>query len=162
MYTPRGSFTPAEDPWVDPDGTVRDPFRPTIQHGNVKSVAEMEADRRQHPAAVRRMLAELDVLVFTLSLTECWLSREDGAVFPLCPGVEGGTFDLVRYAFLDRIVMEVTTNMAVVLAALRAVSSPAEVDLACVADGDRSGGRARPFRHDPLEVGAGGGSADAG
>lgn len=124
-----GRFTPAEGPWVDADGTVRDPFRPTIQPGNFVSVAEMEADRRQHLAAVRRMFETLDVFVFTLGLTECWRSSEDGAVFPLCPGVEGGRFDPGRYFFHNQDVVEVIKDMQHVLDALKTVNARAEVIL---------------------------------
>ena len=124
-----GDFTPVEPAWLDPDGTVRDPFRPTIQPGNFISIAEMEADRRQHLAAVRRMFETLDVFVFTLGLTEGWLSREDGAAFPLCPGVEGGQFDPARYVFHNQSVTEVTEDMEAVLTRLHAVNPAAQVIL---------------------------------
>ncbi|MBP1805044.1 GSCFA domain-containing protein [Rubellimicrobium aerolatum] len=124
-----GRFAPSEPAWIDPDGTVRDPFRPTVQPGNFVSVAEMEIDRRQHLAAVRRMLTDLDVFVFTLGLTEGWLSREDGAAFPLCPGVEGGTFDPARHVFHNQTVAEVVEDMEAVLATLRAVNPRAQVCL---------------------------------
>lgn len=122
-----GRFTPVEAPWIDADGTVRDPFRPTVQPGNYVSVAEMEIDRAQHFAAVRRMFEELDVFVFTLGLTECWESLEDGAVFPLCPGVEGGAFDPAKYAFRNQTVTEVVEDMNAFIEALRAVNPRAEM-----------------------------------
>ncbi|WP_370206903.1 GSCFA domain-containing protein [Pararhodobacter marinus] len=122
-----GRFTPAEAAWTDPDGTVRDPFRPTIQPGNFASVAEMEVDRAQHFAAVRRMFEELDVFVFTLGLTECWESLEDGAVFPLCPGVEGGDFDPAKYAFRNQGVAEIVEDMNAFIEALRAVNPTAQM-----------------------------------
>lgn len=124
-----GRFTPAEPAWHDPDGTVRDPFRPTVQPGNYVSVAEMEADRAQHLAAVRTMFETLDVFVFTLGLTECWRSRTDGAVFPLCPGVEGGCFDPAAYAFYNQTAEDVTADMTAFLAALQAVNPGAQVIL---------------------------------
>lgn len=124
-----GIFTPAEAAWIDPDGTVRDPFRPTVQPGNFISVAEMEADRRQHLAAVRRMFETLDVFVFTLGLTEGWLSRQDGAAFPLCPGVEGGQFDPAKYTFHNQTASEVVEDIEAVLAKLRAINPAAQVIL---------------------------------
>ena len=48
------------------------------------------------------MFENLDVFVFTLGLTECWRSRQDGAVYPLCPGVEGGAFDPDKYEFYNQ------------------------------------------------------------
>jgi GSCFA family len=50
-------------------------------------------------ACVRRSLAEMDVFVFTLGLTECWEDVEDGAIFPIAPGVAGGAFDAQKIRF---------------------------------------------------------------
>ena len=122
-------FTPKEGPWTDADGSVRDPFRPTVQPGNFATISEMDIDRRQHLAAVRRMFETLDVFVFTLGLTECWRSHQDGAVFPLCPGVEGGTFDPKRYFFHNQDVGEVHKDMQYVLDELRTVNANAQVIL---------------------------------
>lgn len=124
-----GLFAPKEGAWIDPDGTVRDPFRPAVQPGNFVSVAEMEADRRLHLKAVKHMFETLDVFVFTLGLTECWRSREDGAVFPLCPGVEGGTFDPERYEFYNQPVGDVIADMEQVIAYLGRVNPKAEIIL---------------------------------
>lgn len=124
-----GIFTPAEAPWIDADGTVRDPFRPTVQPGNFISIAEMEMDRRQHLGSVRTMFETLDVFVFTLGLTESWKSRADGAVFPLCPGVEGGQFDADRYVFENQSVTSVIGDMQSFLAGLRQVNPAAQVVL---------------------------------
>jgi hypothetical protein len=124
-----GLFTPEEPAWIDADGTVRDPFRPNVQPDGYISVAEMEFDRVQHLAAVREMFEALDVFVFTLGLTECWESRVDGAVFPLCPGVEGGTFDPGRYAFRNQDVTEVIEDMTAFFNKLNAVNPEAQVIL---------------------------------
>lgn len=125
----QNAFRPSEAPWIDPDGSVRDPFRPTIQPGNFVSTAEMLADRHAHLAAVKKMFETLDVFVFTLGLTECWRSREDGAVFPLCPGVEGGAFDESCYFFHNQSVVEVIIDMNVAIAYLKQVNPSAHVIL---------------------------------
>lgn len=124
-----GTFLPAEGPWIDPDGTVRDPFRPTVQPGNFINVEEMEIDRDIHLSTVRKMFEHLDVFVFTLGLTECWRSREDGAAFPLCPGVEGGSFDELRYVFHNETVGEVCENLDHVVSLLKRVNPKAQVVL---------------------------------
>ncbi len=124
-----GEFSPEEDAWIEPDGTVKDPFRPTTQPGGFVSVAEMHADRRQHFAAVREMFETLDVFVFTLGLTECWISRADGAVFPLCPGVEGGVFDAAKYGFYNQTVEDVVADMSAFLDRLSAINEAAQVIL---------------------------------
>lgn len=122
-----GRFEPAEDVWFDAPDMVRDPFRPTTQPGGFISEAEMRLDRAQHLAAVRRMFEELDVFVFTLGLTECWRAREDGAIFPLCPGVEGGEFDPERHEFYNQPVDEVIGDLAAFRDALTAVNPGAQI-----------------------------------
>ena len=124
-----GEFSPAEEAWVEPDGSVKDPFRPSTQPGGFVSVAEMEADRRHHLAAVREMFETLDVFVFTLGLTECWLSRADGAAFPLCPGVEGGVFDAEKYAFYNQTVEDVVADMSAFIDRLAIINKTAEIIL---------------------------------
>jgi hypothetical protein len=124
-----GTFSPAEDMWVEVDGAVRDPYRPTVQPGGFVSESEMHADRAQHFAAVRKMFETLDVFVFTLGLTEYWASSRDGAVFPLCPGVDGGRFDPERYAFHNQDVAEVTSDMSEFIDALKLVNPNAEIVL---------------------------------
>lgn len=94
-------FTPAEAAWERPDGRWADPFRPEIEPGGFASVADLEADRARHLAAVRALLGSLDVFVFTLGLTEAWQSRVDGAVFPLAPGVVAGRHDPTLHSFVN-------------------------------------------------------------
>lgn len=124
-----GEFVPAEDVWRTPAGLIVDPFRPTTQPGGYASEAEMQIDRVQHLSAVRRMLETLDVFVFTLGLTETWRSRSDGAVFPLCPGVEGGKFDPERYEYYNQTVEEVVIDLSQFLDKLASVNPRAQVIL---------------------------------
>lgn len=124
-----GRFDPREPAWVGKDGAIVDPFRPTAQPGGYVSYDEMVADRAQHLAAVRRMFETLDVFVFTLGLTECWRSRDDGAVFPICPGVEGGRFDPERYEFHNQGVQEVIADMTRFTEHLARVNPKAQVIL---------------------------------
>jgi len=102
-----GRFAPIEDCWEEERDVFLDPFRPSAQPGGFISRAELDADRAQHFEAVRAMFETLDVFVFTLGLTECWRSKVDGAVFPLCPGVEGGRFDPESHEFYNQDVADV-------------------------------------------------------
>lgn len=121
LYTPRqllqlvqrayGEFTPAERPWRLGEGWI-DPFRPAVQPGGFASEQELVLDREQHLRAVREGLERMKVFVFTLGLTECWASREDGAVFPVCPGVSGGEFDPARYELVNLGVAEAAADLA--------------------------------------------------
>jgi hypothetical protein len=114
-----GEFTPADDCW--PMGTAWvDPFRPRIQPGGFSSPAEMRADRVVHLAAVRAALLEAEVLILTLGMTECWRSRHDGAVYPVCPGRDFGVFDPERYGFEN---LDVTTTQSALCAAIEKLHS---------------------------------------
>ncbi len=80
-------FEPLDEAWTRPDGALVDPFRPQVEPAGFADIAALRADRATHLAAVRRMFETCDVFVFTLGLTEAWVSGVDGAVFPLAPGV---------------------------------------------------------------------------
>ncbi|WP_210447113.1 GSCFA domain-containing protein [Vibrio crassostreae] len=96
-----GLFQPSEKAWVRQDGKLIDCFRPLIEPNGFSSLRELEDSRETHLASVRDMFENLDVFVFTLGLTEAWLSRKDGAVLPLAPGVVGGEFDKSKYEFVN-------------------------------------------------------------
>ena len=106
-----GLYLPEDDIWDGPNGRYIDPFRPQIQPNGFASKAEYKADRLQHLAAIRRAIEQLNVFVFTLGLTETWVSKRDGAAYPLCPGVAGGTFDSEHYGFLNLTVADVTNDL---------------------------------------------------
>jgi hypothetical protein len=116
-----GRLTPCEDAW-SMNGRWFDPFRPAIQPDGYASRQEFEADRRQHFAAVRRAFETMDVFIFTLGFTECWASRLDGMVYPICPGVAAGEFDPDRHALLNLSVGDVTADLIAFIAEVRAIN----------------------------------------
>jgi hypothetical protein len=123
-----GAFVPAETVWQR-EGIWIDPFRPTIQPGGFLSAQEFAADQAQHFAAVRAAFETLDVLVFTLGLTEAWIDRADGAVLPVCPGVAGGEFSDARHMFHRFGVDDIVADMTRFITALRARNPAARVIL---------------------------------
>ncbi len=124
-----GQLSPKEDCWEEEDGSFLDPYRPTVQPRGYVSLAEMHADRAQHLAAVRRMFETLDVFVFTLGLTEFWMSSEDGVAFPLCPGVEGGAFAPERHVYHNQDVSEVVTDLTTFTEGLKSINPSAQIIL---------------------------------
>ncbi len=76
-----------------------------------------------------KAVEQLDVFVFTLGLTEGWVSRGDGAAFPLCPGVAGGTFSEEHYAFLNLRVADVIADLATAISFLHSKNASARVIL---------------------------------
>ncbi len=122
-----GSYVPKDNIWTRPDGNFADPFRPRIQPDGFASVAELTRDRAQHFAAVREAFENLDVFIFTLGLTETWYSADDGAVYPLCPGVAAGDFDKTLHKFANFSVDEVTADMNAFIQRLRSVNPEAKI-----------------------------------
>jgi hypothetical protein len=123
-----GRLVPREVYWERASRFV-DPFRPRITPTGYATVEELVADREQHLEAVRRMFEQSGVFLFTLGLTEHWRDRSDGAVFPYCPGVDGGSFDPARHEFHNATVRETVDSLAAFLAALRKVNAAARVIL---------------------------------
>jgi len=116
-------FVPKDSVWTCGEHRF-DPFRPSIQPGGFASALEFELDQAQHFAAVRRAFSQAYVLVFTLGLTECWASKEDGAVYPIAPGVLAGEYDPNRHELLNLSVDEVVTDIAEFVRNVR-ISNPA-------------------------------------
>jgi hypothetical protein len=115
-----GAFEPAETAWQNREGRWIDPFRPSVEPGGFATIEDLEADRARHLAAVRQLFEECDILVFTLGLTEGWRSKADGAVYPLAPGVAGGTFDPQAHEFVNFTVAETEQNLRSFLDAVKA------------------------------------------
>lgn len=124
-----GAYHPQESVWSGKAGGFVDPYRPQIEPNGFVDEAALEASRKEHFAAVRRMLRETDVLVFTLGLTEGWRSRADGAVFPLAPGVAGGAMDKNKYEFINFDVDSIRQDLHEVIAHLKRINPACRVIL---------------------------------
>lgn len=124
-----GTFESSADVWRGDHGGFVDPFRPSIQPAGFATERELERDREQHLAAVRRAFEELSTFVFTLGLTECWVDAEDGTVYPSAPGVFGGEFDSARHRFVNLDVEEVVGEMHAFVRELRGVNPGARLVL---------------------------------
>lgn len=104
-------FVPGDDAWTTSEGHLVDPLRPTIQPRGYASIEELRTDRAQHLRCVRRMFTELDYFVFTLGLTEEWVSERDGTAYPVCPGVHGGAFDPSVHKLVNHTVASVHADL---------------------------------------------------
>lgn len=124
-----GRFVPDEHYWTRNDGTYVDPFRPQIEPDGFTSVDALDTSREVLFAAVRAMLESMDVFVFTLGLTEGWRSKVDGAVFPLAPGVAGGTADFDRYEFVNFSAEEVTADLFKAVDLIRVINPSCRIIL---------------------------------
>ncbi len=108
IYTPRqmlqtlqramGLFDPVDDAWVK-NGKLLDPLRPMIEPAGYDDKQQLDDARNAHLAAVRRVFTKTKIFVFTLGLTEAWINKKDGMVYPMCPGTTGGEFDSDTHGF---------------------------------------------------------------
>ncbi|MDB6162881.1 MAG: hypothetical protein JWL98_313 [Xanthomonadaceae bacterium] len=117
----------AEAAWLRADGRYVDALRPQIDPDGFASIQAVRDERRVHLDAVRRMFTECDVFVFTLGLTETWRSLADGTVYPLAPGVSGGSFDESLHAFVNLDIHDVLSDLNTFLAGLKRVNPSVRV-----------------------------------
>lgn len=96
-----------------------DPFRPFVQDGGFPTLQEYQADRAQHFAAVRRIVEDSDVFVFTLGLTEGWENVQDGTVYAICPGCGAGEHRPDQHRFHNFSVSEVTDDLCAAIDFMR-------------------------------------------
>ena len=116
-----GRFRPSEDRWVLADDLIVDPFRPGLKYPAISN-REFDLLTAQHLAKVLDAVRVANVFVFTLGLTEAWVSRQDGAVFPACPGTVAGTFDPARHSFYNFSSREVVEDLVDLIEIVREVN----------------------------------------
>lgn len=101
-----GAATPQHIVW-EKNGRYYDALRPSVEPEGLDSPEEVLLHRKGHLTVVRRMLRSMDLFVFTFGLTEAWVDKRDGTVFPTAPGTIAGTFDPDIFEFKNFTVAEV-------------------------------------------------------
>lgn len=113
----RGEFDPVEQVWKA-NGRYYDPFRPNVEPDGLQTPEEVLASARAHLDAVLRLYGKAGLVVFTFGLTEGWLNRGDGSVYPTSPGTIAGEFDPGKYEFHNFTFSEVLADAEAVMAIL--------------------------------------------
>lgn len=116
-----------DEVWQDKAGRYVDPFRPNLCGEGYTSAAEVLEEQQKHLQNVRHMFETLDAFVFTMGVTETWINRQTGAVYPICPGVTAGTFDPNTYEFVNLDYATILDEMETFLSRLREVNPKAKV-----------------------------------
>jgi hypothetical protein len=124
-----GELQPTAKAWRRPDGRLVDPFRPMIEPDGYETEEEVENSRAQHLAAVRYLFETLDVLVFTLGLTEAWRLKRDGSLFPVAPGVVAGEWDPSAYEFINFGADEIANDLEQLIRKMASVNPHAKLIL---------------------------------
>lgn len=101
--------------WQRADGRFVDALRPRVEPEGLESAEEVRLLRRDHLARVADTLRQTDVLIFTLGLAEAWEDTETGRIYPVCPGVAGGTFDPDRHRLRRFRAEEIAADLAEIL-----------------------------------------------
>lgn len=95
-----GTRTPVDFIWSK-DGRYYDALRPGVEPKGLSTEEDVIHSRRSHIAKVAELLKRLDLFIFTLGLTECWVHRESGTVYPTAPGTLAGSYDEQTHQFIN-------------------------------------------------------------
>lgn len=95
-----GLWKPQNHIW-EKEGRFFDALRPAVEPEGLASAQEVIAHRQEHLSQVKRLFKKLDLFVFTLGLTEMWVHKESGTVYPSAPGTIAGEYDPNKYQFIN-------------------------------------------------------------
>lgn len=115
-----GYQTPSDDFFVE-NGRYFDPLRPTIPMKGFDSAEQLQTARTATLSAFRDSIAQANIFVFTLGLTEAW-THVDGTVYPLCPGTVKGVFDPTQHQFINYSHAAIVADMSWIIERLREVN----------------------------------------
>jgi hypothetical protein len=93
------------------DGRWVDMLRPRAVPMGFESHEHACADRAFHLHAVRQMLGQMDVFLFTLGLTETWVNTSGNYCYPVVPGAIAGRFDAALHGFRNFRVSEIVSDL---------------------------------------------------
>lgn len=120
-----GERAPATLAWQNDAGGWVDALRPSVEPAGLPTAEQVQEARLAHLDAVRRLVGSLDVLVFTLGLTEAWRDRREDRVLPLAPGVIAGSYDPAACEFVNFDVAQTAQDLARAIELIRRVNPPA-------------------------------------
>ena len=93
-----GEWKPQNYIW-EKNGKFYDALRPAVEPEGLDSPEEVSEHRQFHVSRVKELFESLDLFIFTLGLTEMWVQKESGTVYPTAPGTLVGDFDEHLYEF---------------------------------------------------------------
>jgi len=117
----------SERAWLREDGRYVDPFRPTVEPAGFDSPDAVLRAREHHMEYVKQVFLDADIFVYTLGLTECWVSNSSGDIFPLAPGVAGGCYDPELYGFVNNSINDIAVDLRSFLSQLKSVNPKVSV-----------------------------------
>jgi len=109
------------------DGRWIDMLRPRAIPMGFGNPDHAHADRQYHLHAVRQMIEELDVFVFTLGLTEAWENVRQSYCYPVVPGAIAGEFSPDQHRFINYSFGEVVADLRHVIELIGSVNRDARI-----------------------------------
>ena len=106
----RRKFTPADAVW-EKNGRFYDALRPSVEPEGLDDPAEVLALRADHLARVRWLFRKATVFIFTLGLTETFVHRKTGTVYPTAPETIAGRYDPKTHVFKNYSYDEVLADL---------------------------------------------------
>jgi hypothetical protein len=85
LFSDAAAGTMRNEDFLEKDGRFIDLLRPNTQPGGYESLEEARFNREDHLQRVKELFSGIDVFIFTLGLTEAWVNRTTGTVYPVCP-----------------------------------------------------------------------------
>lgn len=110
-------------------GRFYDALRPTVDPVGLDTPAIVSNLREIHLQHVCDMLHSVDIMIFTLGLTEAWISPSDGTAFPTAPGVAAGDISKNPAEFHNLGIDEVRSDLREFWGLLREVNPGARMIL---------------------------------
>jgi len=93
-----GERCPQDYIW-EKEGKFYDALRPAVDPEGLNSPEEVVTQRKSHISKLKELFGSLDLFIFTLGLTEMWVHKESGTVYPTAPGALVGDFNEKIYEF---------------------------------------------------------------
>lgn len=116
-----GNFAPQNWIWQK-GGRYFDALRPSVDPDGHPSAHSVRQHRDKHLAAVRRLVRDADLFVFTLGLTEGWEHIPSGTVYPTAPGTIAGDWDPKEVRFHNFKFDEIRADLISVIEHVRALN----------------------------------------
>jgi len=115
-----GEWTPQNYIW-EKNGKFYDALRPAVEPGGLDSPEEVIEHRRFHVLKVKELFESLDLFIFTLGLTEMWVHKKSGTVYPTAPGTLIGDYDEHLYEFQNSQFSEIIRDFNLFQKVLRSI-----------------------------------------
>jgi hypothetical protein len=123
-----GKFFPKEKFWKIKNKFI-DPFRPIIQPDGFSTKQELLDDQKHHLNMVYKMFNNSDFFIFTLGLSESWIDKRDGSVYPVCPLIINKNFNKKNIKFKNFSTNEIVVDLEKFIKNLRKINKKIKIIL---------------------------------